>query len=137
MKQMFAMRHVYDLVSALSIVTYDSAPYFRSGSRPNMRRKGKPCLTHTLRILLLVELRSFVLSLISSHAGNPSLKKYTNSVYFIYYFLLTILGIASVAVTCHSIPSAVRSTITMKPVNLAVLLFAVASIVSGAPKESG
>jgi len=48
---------------SLSIVTLDSAPYFTATSRPNLRRKGKPCLTHTLRIILLGELRSFAVSL--------------------------------------------------------------------------
>jgi len=62
-EEMFAMNHVYNLISASSIVTLDSAPYFTAGSRPNLRRKGKPCLTQALRILLLGELRSFALYL--------------------------------------------------------------------------
>ena len=56
-----------------------------------------------------------------------------------FHFLLTVLAITSVAATCHSIPSAVRATQhIMKTVILAVLLlFAFASIVSGAPMEKG
>jgi len=38
------------------------------------------------------------------------IKNKNSNVCFIYYFLLTVFGITSVAVTCHSIPSAVRST---------------------------
>ena len=60
---MFVMHHVYDLISALSIVMLVSALCFTARSKLNLRRT--PCLTHTLRNLLLEELRSFALSLFS------------------------------------------------------------------------
>ena len=108
---MFAMHHVYDLFSAASIFTLDSAPYFNACSRPNVRRKGKPCLTRAHCEFSFWENSVYLPYPFSFKAPesllkNGELKKY---LYFIYYFLLfPSCNYFLICVTCPYISGSLR-----------------------------